>query len=154
MNDAAAYADHLARQDAAVQAFVDVLLRERDVLATHPVAHAALAEVTEAKAQHAEALEVLERERRALADAARAGSGATDAELAQTLGCGELWARFSARIAQARNQNAINGVAIDTRLSHTEARLNFLRRNASTSLYAADGQRHSVPGTGRLRGGA
>ncbi|MGB7757279.1 MAG: flagellar protein FlgN [Salinisphaera sp.] len=154
MSLAADYAAHLARQDQAVQDFVDVLERERDVLAGRPVAYAALASLTETKSGQAEALESLERARRELADNARADSDASDAELAEQLGCGELWARMSARVAHARNQNAINGVAINTRLDHTEARLNFLRRNASGSLYAANGQRSPSTGAGRLRGGA
>ncbi|AWN16014.1 flagella synthesis protein FlgN [Salinisphaera sp. LB1] len=154
MSLAAEYAAHLARQDEAVQAFVDLLQRERDALAAQPVAYPALAQLTEAKSQQAEALESLERARRELADAARADSGVTDAELAAQLGCGELWARMSARVAQARNQNAINGVAINTRLDHTEARLDFLRRHASGSLYAANGRRSPSTGGGRLRGDA
>lgn len=148
------YADHLTRQATAIQAFVDVLHHERDALAARPAAYAALAAITEAKTRQADALEVLERERRAMAEAARAGTDLNDAEIAHKLGCGELWARFSAQVARARNQNRINGVAINTRLDHTEARLNFLRRNASESLYAANGQRRSTSGTGRLRGDA
>lgn len=155
MSLAADYATHLARQEQAVQAFVEVLQHERDVLAARPVAYAALAGITEDKTRQAEALEALERERRELATTARGGSNTSDAELAHALGCGDLWARMSARVAQARNQNAINGVAINTRLDHTEARLNFLRRNASSSLYAANGQRSpATNGSGRLRGGA
>ena len=154
MSLAADYAAHLGRQEVAVQAFVDILLRERDVLAARPVAYAGLAEITEAKTQQAEALETLERERRDLAAVARAGSTASDAELAHALGCGELWARMCACVAQARNQNAINGVAINIRLDHTEARLGFLRRNVSGSLYAANGRRSSTHSAGRLRGGA
>lgn len=153
MNHAAEYADHLARQDAAVQAFVDVLLRERDVLSVRPVAAAALVDVTEAKTCRAEALECLERDRQALAETARAGRDLDDAELARELDCSEAWATLCARIARARNQNAINGVAIHTRLEHTEARLTFLRRNAAGSLYAPNGQQRPT-GTGRLRGDA
>lgn len=156
MNPAADYAALLVRQDEAVQAFVDVLERERDALAARPVAHAALSAITEAKTRQAEALDVLERERQALADAARASAHphASDTELAQALGCSESWARLSARVAHARNQNAINGVAIQTRLDHTEARLSFLRRHTSGALYAANGRRSPSSGGGRLRGGA
>ncbi|MES1955471.1 flagella synthesis protein FlgN [Salinisphaera hydrothermalis] len=156
MNPAADYADLLARQDAAVQAFVDVLERERDALAARPVAHAALNAATEAKTRQAESLEALERERQRLAEAARAGAGTglSDAELAQALGCSERWAELCTRVAHARNQNAINGMAIQTRLEHTEERLNFLRRHTSSALYAPDGRRSPSAGAGRLRGGA
>lgn len=156
MNPAADYAALLAREDAAVQAFVDVLERERDVLAARPVAHAELNAVTEAKTRQAESLDALERERQSLADAARAATAAdmSDAELAQALGCGERWAHLCARVAHARNQNAINGMAIQTRLDHTDERLNFLRRHTSGALYAADGRRSPSAGSGRLRGGA
>lgn len=154
MTHAADYADHLVRQTAAVEAFVAVLAQERAALAARPAAYDALAGLTEEKTRRAEQLQRLEDERRERVRVAGADHRLDDAELAAELGCSDLWHRLRARVAHARNQNAVNGTAIQTRLQYTEARLNFLRRHAAQSLYAADGQRRSGSGAGRLRGGA
>ncbi|RJS95177.1 flagella synthesis protein FlgN [Salinisphaera sp. Q1T1-3] len=154
MTLAADYAAHLTRQDIAVQAFLDVLERERVALAARPVVYAALAEATEAKTQQIAALETMERERgHLIAAALKADEQVSDADMAARLGCSELWADLSERVARARNQNAINGMAIQNRLDYTETRLAFVRRNVSGSLYAPDGRRQAG-GTGRSLGGA
>ncbi|WP_423821839.1 flagellar protein FlgN [Salinisphaera sp. SPP-AMP-43] len=148
------YAEHLSRQNAAVEAFVEVLHRERDVLAARPVPMDQLSDVTETKSNQAAVLEDMERTRRALADAERADRGdLDDREIAERFGCRDLWAQLSMRVAEARTQNDINGLAIQTRLDYTNRALGFLRRSAAQSLYAADGQRRPSS-QGRLRGGA
>lgn len=148
------YAEHLTRQDKAIEAFIELLHQEQAILAKKPASVEQLMLHTEAKTQQAEVVSRLETSRKTLANARRIGESLEDdAALARRLDCSDLWARLSARVAEARIQNDINGLAIQNRLDHTNNALAFLRTQTSGSLYAADGHRQTVE-PGRLRGGA
>jgi flagellar biosynthesis/type III secretory pathway chaperone len=151
----ATYANHLVHEAQAVEAFIEILHQEQTALGQSPASFEHLMRHTEAKTQQAELISRLESSRKTLADACREAksSSETDTELAQRLNCGELWARLSARVAEARIQNNINGLAIQNRLERTNSTLAFLRNQTSGSLYAANGRRQTVE-SGRLRAGA
>lgn len=152
---AAAYAELLQQQNAAVLAFAETLQRERDILlGRSPVAHEALNELTAAKMRQAQQLQLLEQRRLQLAAAVRTGTHRGDEQLAQDLGCSALWQTLRRHVAQARAQNERNGAAIQTRLQSTQERLRFLRRSSTDGLYGADGQRQQRRSPGRSHGGA
>lgn len=157
-DDIAAYAtgydDHLATLQTAVEVFIDVLARERELLAASPVSGTELARITEEKHDAAQRIETLEHMRRDIARTAGADMTYDDRALAEQLGCGPAWTRLLAGIVRARHANERNGAIIQARLRATRARLDFLQAGATGPLYTARGQALGSAGRGRLHAGA
>lgn len=152
MNDE--FQRNLQQHHDAVVTFIELLVSEQALLADTPTPVDALARLTERKADQADALDTLDRQRRSLLDASgytpdRNGGEAAAAQQ----GCTPLWQALLTQIATASTQNRINGLAIGNRLDHTNRTLSFLQRASGQTLYGPNGQAQSLARNQNLRGG-
>ena len=63
------------------------------------------------------------------------------------------WQALLERIEAARMQNQINGLAIGTRLDHTNRTLSFLQRETGQTLYGPNGRTRAFGSNHSLRNG-
>ncbi|MES1938643.1 FlgN protein [Salinisphaera sp. T5B8] len=152
MNDP--FALNLQQHHDALGEFMTLLESEQSLFTDAPVAVDALSRLTERKAAQAKALEQLDGQRRALLaergyDTDRDGAR----RLAATLDCEALWQALLTRIEAVRAQNQINGLAIETRLDHTNRTLAFLQRATGQTLYGPNGRTRAFGSNHSLRSG-
>lgn len=152
MNDP--FAINLQQHHDALGEFMTVLDKEQALFTEAPVAVDALSRLTERKAAQAKTLEQLDSQRRAMLaergyDTGREGAS----ELAASLGCDAIWQALLERIEAARTQNQINGLAIGTRLDHTNRTLSFLQRETGQTLYGPNGRTRAYGPNHSLRNG-
>jgi flagella synthesis protein FlgN len=152
MNDP--FAINLQQHHDALGEFMTLLETEQSLFTDAPVAVDALARLTERKAAQAKTLEQLDGQRRAILHERGYSTDRDGAsQLAAALEQDALWQALLERIEAARMQNQINGLAIGTRLDHTNRTLSFLQRETGQTLYGPNGRTRAFGSNHSLRNG-
>lgn len=142
-------AAHLQRHGERLDELVDLLERERTLLADGEVDGTELGRLAERKQACLAALDDFERRRREVQR--RLGyrdDREGDRRAARQAGCADLWATLQATAQRAADLNRTNGVLIGVRMESNQRLLNGLREWAGRGLYGPDGQARA--GGGRV----
>lgn len=129
----------ISRELEATLAFIAILQRESDVLASMSDPDA-LADVTQAKWYRANALNALYMERIALLETLQIKNDLDDLAASHP-DIKTLWDQLKPALQQARAMNAEHGILIQDYLKATEQAMAVLRTSGSTNeVYAANGR--------------
>lgn len=140
--------DSLSREQAAIEAFIELL--EQEATALTDGAFAQLPELTERKSELADQIKFLgqqrEQEQHALGYASgRSGADAACAAGGKTLQ--QAWHDLLASAARAHDLNHRNGVLVHTHLDFTRQTISFLQAGGQP-LYGPDGSHKTGSGSG------
>ncbi len=134
-------AKHLERQCACLQAFIQLLESESQLLAAGSIDGPQLTELASRKQPLLNSLESLELQRQHAQRRLGYADGHAGAERAATdAGCLATWQQLLEQAGRAQQLNQLNGETIRTRLAHNQRMLNFLHEAAGKGLYGPDGQ--------------
>lgn len=136
-------AQHLHRQQLALQRLIDTLERERLALTAARIDGQQLNAQTlrkQALLQGLEALEAARRRGQQLRGYIAGAKGA--AQAARDEGCFALWGKVQELASRARHLNLLNGQTLQVRLQQNQRLLNCLNEMAGHSLYGPDGRAH------------
>lgn len=134
-------AAHLARQQQRLEALIELLEQEREVLGVGQVDGTRLNEIAAGKQALLDELDRLESQRRSAQHKLGYADGLPGAEAAaRDADCLPAWLAMRDSAERARQLNGQNGALIATRLSHNQRTLNFLHEAAGKALYGPDGQ--------------
>lgn len=133
-------AQHLQRQQLALQRLIEALEQERLALTTAHIDGPQLNAHTLRKQALLQGLETLEGARRRGQQARGYAAGAKGAaQAARDEGCFALWGKVRELASRARHLNLLNGQTLQVRLQQNQRLLNCLNEMAGHSLYGPDG---------------
>jgi flagella synthesis protein FlgN len=139
---------HLNQERAVMESFLSLLDQEAEALIKSRFEELPL--ITERKAELAERITALEREREQRQQAIGFAPGREGGDAVATAGgsdAQQLWHELLKSAAQARDNNHRNGIMIHTHLDFVRRSINYLRAHGQ-SLYGADGKHQVGLGNG------
>ncbi|PRA26804.1 flagella synthesis protein FlgN [Pseudomonas poae] len=132
---------HLQVQQQAIEQLVQLLEQERLALAQAKVDGERLQELTASKQAALHRLEQLEAIRSGAQLKLGYGAGRQGAlKAAEEADCVAIWREVQALARRARELNAANGGALDTRMAANQRIVGFLNTVVGNSLYGPDGR--------------
>lgn len=134
-------AQHLARQSATIDQFVELLVCEARLLGNSQIDGEQLNALAAEKQALLSTLDQLETQRRTAQQRLGYGDDKAGAErAARDAGCSAAWQHLLDQARRARELNEMNGSHIRNRMECNQRIINFLHEAAGKGLYGPDGQ--------------